>query len=384
MKKENNSVNYIQYGTKCNSEELKSFIKHTLYSNEQAEENGKPKTPICIWGEHGIGKTQTVENFAHENGYQFRYIAPAQFEEMGDLVGMPKIIETSDKQRSSTVFVPPDWIPREEGPGILLIDDVNRADDRILRGIMQLLQNYELVSWKLPAKWQIVLTANPDGGNYSVTPMDFAMLTRMMHVTLTFDVKAWAFWAEQNQVDSRGINFVLTYPESVTGERTTPRTLVQFFSNLMYIKDLKKEVALVKMLADACLDNNTVASFIAFINQDLNKLITPEEILSAKNFEKEVYIPVKSIVEQQTKRVDILSVILTRFVNYLNITKEKFKNTELDNIKNFLKMDFLPNDMRLIIMRDLASSDNKVLKNLIASDPELGMLLLDNKIGKNN
>ncbi|WP_299461507.1 AAA family ATPase [uncultured Microscilla sp.] len=370
----NNS--YIYYGTKCNTEELINFVKHTLTTNEIAENSGRLKTPICIWGEHGIGKTQTVENFAKANGYKFTYIAPAQFEEMGDLLGMPAInTNNSSEKDNSTVFIPPDWVPREEGPGILLIDDVNRADDRILRGIMQLLQNYELVSWKLPEKWHIILTANPDGGDYSVTPMDFAMLTRMMHITLTFDVKKWALWAEQNGVDPRGISFVLTYPEAVTGERTTPRTLVQFFENISPLKDLKKELGLVKMLADACLDSNTVTSFMAFLNNDLSKLITPEEIINTKSFEKEVYQKIKGLVDQKTKRVDILSVICTRLINYLTIAEAKFKQGQIDNIKKFLKMDFLPNDMRLIAAQDLVSSSNPSLKSIMA-DPEIGQLLL--------
>ena len=175
---------------------------------------------------HGIGKTQLIKEYAQRNGYHFRYIAPAQFEEMGDLVGMPKIT-TKESGHTETSIVPPSWVPQQDGPGIFLIDDVNRADDRILRGIMQLLQDHELVSWKLPSKWMIVLTANPDGGDYSVTPMDDAMLTRMMHVTLEFDVKSWAKWAELSNVDPRGIAFVLAYPEIVTGGRR------QFLRNLL-------------------------------------------------------------------------------------------------------------------------------------------------------
>ena len=93
--------------------------------------------------------------------------------------------------------------PTQEGPGILLLDDINRADDRILRGLMQLLQNFELFSWTLPPKWQIVATANPEGGDYSVTPMDDAMLTRLVHLTMVFDPKTWAQWAESAGVDSR-------------------------------------------------------------------------------------------------------------------------------------------------------------------------------------
>ena len=113
--------------------------------------------------------------------------------------------------------------------GILLLDDMNRADDRILRGCMQLLQNLELASWKLPPKWQIVVTANPDGGDYSVTPMDGAMLTRMLQHEMT---KAWAVWASAAGMDERFIFFVLMQFEIVQGERTTPRSLTQFFRQI--------------------------------------------------------------------------------------------------------------------------------------------------------
>ena len=52
--------------------------------------------------------------------------------------------------------------------------------------------------------------------------MDDTMLTRMMHLTLVFDPKSWTIWAEAAGIDHRGIDFVLTFPEVVTGIRTTP------------------------------------------------------------------------------------------------------------------------------------------------------------------
>jgi len=359
--------NYLYYGTKTAASEVQRFLEHAIHTNERSESQGRKKSPICIWGKHGIGKTQLVENIAETQDYKFAYIAPAQFEEMGDLVGMPRVID------GVTKFQAPDWVPTEEGPGILLIDDANRADDRILRGIMQLLQNYELISWKLPKKWQIVLTANPDGGDYSVTPMDDAMLTRMMHITMDFDVKEWAKWAEENSVDQRGINFVLTYPEMVTGERTTPRTLVQFFESISGIDDLSKDMGLVQMLADSCLDSNTVASFMAFINNNLSKLVTPEQIVNTTNFPADVLDHLKSIVMKGTLRVDILATLCTRLVNYLVINSVKPNKEQLTNIKSFIKIDFIPNDIRLSMAQDLVSASN--LKSIM-SDPEIGKLLL--------
>ncbi|MCB9763011.1 MAG: AAA family ATPase [Alphaproteobacteria bacterium] len=366
--------NYVFYGTSVASDELIGFVEHLVRSNLEAEAAGRRKTPICIWGRHGIGKTRIVEDTARAQGWRFAYVAPAQFEEMGDLVGMPAV------EGDRTVWRAPEWVPAEEGPGVLLIDDVNRADDRILRGIMQLLQNYELVSWRLPAKWQIVLTANPDGGDYSVTPMDDAMLTRMMHVTLEFDVSAWARWAEANGVDPRGINFVLTYPEIVSGERTTPRTLVQFFESIQSITDLKAQLGLVRILADSCLDEPAVAAFITFVQQGLSQLISPEELLGAKDFGP-AYARVRDAVEGETLRVDILATLCTRLVNHLSRRKERLTKPEIENLKRFLTMDLLPNDLRLTVAQELVRASDPGLKRVLA-DPTIARLLLSSKRGQ--
>lgn len=357
---------YIYYGTKTNTAEIQKFIQHVLHINNKPTDNQRKKTPVCIWGRHGIGKTQLVESIARENGYQFTYIAPAQFEEMGDLLGMPKIVDRE------TVMAPPSWVPTEDVPGILLIDDVNRADDRILRGIMQLLQNYELASWKLPPQWHIVLTANPDGGDYSVTPMDDAMLTRMLHITLEFDLNTWVSWALKAGVDERGVNFVLTYPEIITGSRTTPRSLVQFFDSIAPIADLKEELSLVGMLAEASLDANASSSFITYIQQNQSKLISPEEIINTKDFDAEVQNILHPLVVEE-KRYDILSTLCTRLILHLQSLEKKCSKPQLENIKKFLKMEMLPNDIRLSMLGDLMKLSTV---KMILTDPYISKLLL--------
>lgn len=364
----NNLHQYLYYGTHTTAIEIEKFILHVVKTNEQAIKENKKRKTVCIWGKHGIGKTELVEKLAKENGMKFAYIAPAQFEEMGDLIGMPKIID--DK----TIFMPPSWVPTENVPGILLLDDVNRADDRILRGIMQLLQNYELQSWKLPSQWTIVLTANPDGGDYSVTPMDDAMITRMLHVTMQFDVKAWSIWAEKNGVDERGINFVLTYPELISGERTTPRSLVQFFDTIAPIKDLKKEIAMVQLLAASSLDPIASTSFINFVQNNLSRLISPEEILNAKNFDKEVKEVVENMMQDHI-RLDILATICTRLTNYLLAREVKPNTLQLENIKKFLKLEVLPNDLRLSSVQDMIKHP---LLQPVAADPYVTELILLN------
>ena len=326
---------------------------------------GQKPTPVCIWGTHGLGKTDMVKEYANKRNWKFRYIAPAQFEEMGDLHGMPYISENKDGSKQ-TIYSAPDWVPTEEGPGILLIDDMNRADDRILRGCMQLLQNYELASWKLPPKWQIVVTANPEGGDYSVTPMDDAMLTRMIHTTMKFNAKVWAEWATSAGIDSRGISFVLTYPELINTSRTTPRSITQFFNLIKNIGDLKQNIELIYSLALSSLDEITANSFVSFINDDLSTLIEPAVILNAKDFN----VIKKKIVslskdENGGKRLDRLSTICTRLYLHLISTTYISEENNANNLVSFLLIDEIPKDLLMSLYMDLSKNASDEIKSML-------------------
>ena len=369
---------FIEYGKKGNSKELREILSHIFNRNNELSELEKKGTPICIWGTHGLGKTQIIRDYALEKKWKFSYIAPAQFEEMGDLHGMPTVVDPDRNIVGDeyTVYSPPDWVPREEGPGILLLDDINRADDRILRGCMQLLQNFELKSWKLPPKWQIVATANPEGGDYSVTPMDGAMLTRMLHTTLKFDAKIWAEWAYKANVDQRGISFVLTYPELVNSERTTPRSLTHFFEQIASIDNLKENLQLVEALALSSLDAVAVSSFIAFVNDELTQLIEPEEILDTDDFNS-ISKKIKdiSVDDSGAKRVDRLSTICARL--YLKLVSDSYlqEKNHGKNLVQFLLLDTIPNDLLMSLYIDLQKHGGDQIKEM-TRDKKLANKLL--------
>jgi len=363
---------YITYGARVSAASVAALLEHAV---ERLSQSNERPTPICIWGLHGIGKTELVREVARARGCDFVYLAPAQFEEMGDLVGMPRVV-TDEQGQALTHFAPPEWVPRSPGPGILLLDDVNRADDRILRGIMQLFQNYGLVSWTLPPRWLIVCTANPDGGDYSVTTLDEAMLTRMLHVTMVFDPYVWARWAERNDVDARGIHFVLAYPELVNGRRTTPRSLVQFFNSLRSLENLRENLGLVSLLAEAALDTETAQAFLSFVQLNLDQLPSPEEILSGSSFDAAVRRLERLVDEGQAKRMDILSIVVTRLTNYLLERKETLSPEGAECLRDFLLLPLLPNDLRLAMAQQLAQGRRPDLSAVYAA-PEIARLLLE-------
>ena len=257
-----------------------------------------------------------------------------------------------------------------------MLDDISRADDRILRGLMQLLQNYEMFSWKLPSKWQIICTANPDDGDYSVTTMDDAMLTRMLHVTLKLDIKSWASWAYKNAVDPRGIDFALIYPELLEGTRTTPRSLVQFLTHIASIKDLKAEIHRVTVLARATLDDATVRAFLIYVNEGLEHLVSAEEILETENFNQiKLRIEAASKGKTGTLRLDRLQAICSRLSMAIS-TEQYQKPTSLNckNIVQFLMLKSVPADLRYSVHREISSMDGERVR--LIQDPILAKLVL--------
>ena len=117
--------------------------------------------------------------------------------------------------------------------GIIILDDFNRADIRILKGTMQLIQDYKTLSWALPEGWTIFLTANPSESEdqYAVAELDGAMVTRMRHCQLEADKFEWAKWAEVEGIDKRGNDNFLTssnyYPWTVGVLRCTELVQVE-------------------------------------------------------------------------------------------------------------------------------------------------------------
>lgn len=77
------------YGARLDTVRLTRTLEHIFATNLQRQAAGHTGVPVCIWGTHGLGKTDTVKAFAKAHGWKFAYCAPAQFEETADLHGLP-------------------------------------------------------------------------------------------------------------------------------------------------------------------------------------------------------------------------------------------------------------------------------------------------------
>jgi len=380
------------YGHKGGHEELDIFLEDFIESSLDDEKNNPDERwAACIWGHPGIGKTSKIKAYRNKpvtwNGQEFdgwdvRDVPVAQFEEMGDIHGLPdkcvfvvksghegrwvscdaEILEgwkldgwkVDHEKGARTMYAPPDFVPSKPGPAIIIFDDANRTSQRIMKGLMQVFQTHGTVSWKLPPGCIIILTGNPGMQDFMVTELDEAIISRMVHFTLKHDAKQWVLWATANNLDPRGISFVSRYPEMmVTGQRTNPRALAKFFRYLKGIKDISsnEQVKRVRMFAQGVLDDTTVSSMLIFMQRDVELVIEPEAILDGEDWipahMKTLYDGVKNKKTGETeRRIDILAVTVDRLFAHMARPDFEQKSEHIKSFQAFATSKYLEEDMR--------------------------------------
>lgn len=358
------------YGPTIDITALKSLFDQLLQFESQASTSITNNLPICIWGPAGIGKTSVVHEYATQKNYQIVHLALAQLEEMGDLLGMP-----STKQ-AQTVFLPPDWVPTAEGPGILLIDDFNRADPRILNGIMQLLQEGRMMGWTLPLKWKIILTGNPMEDSYQVNLLDEAILTRMIHFNLSFNWEDWKKWALTQAFEPILIEFIKEYPDVLNEKRCNPRTYAQLCFYLKQLKNWENQLDQLELIAHSIIGEIPAKQLVAYLSRQQISLPTVSQILKAADFQTEVY---PKILERITffdgKTVDTFFLLKQRLIEEMNKRKQSLNQNELKNLKHFLMLKEMPGDLRFGMVQELMNMKHLELHQLLR-DPQLAKLIL--------
>jgi nucleoside-triphosphatase THEP1 len=366
-----------------NAEELKSFIKHMVNNNQHIQAQGKVPVAVNIEGDAGLGKTSTILQLGKELGMDVVKLNLSQIEELGDLVGFPVkeflVKNQEGKQRWITEaqvngalkagytvadkrmsHAAPEWIQGKGEGGFLILDDYTRADHRFMQATMEILDRQEYVSWKLPKNWHVILTSNPDNGDYNVTSLDVAQKTRFISVEMKYDVAVWAKWAETAGIDGRCINFMLMHPELVT-QRVNPRAITTFFNAISSIPKFEEQLPLIQMIGEGSVGADFSSMFTMFINNKLDKIISPEDILT----KDEAYVKgaiLSSVGQGDDFRADLSSVIATRVINYALTVADKggVPQPMIDRLaKLTTEFDGFTNDLRYYMVKEIVNG-NKV------------------------
>lgn len=138
---------------------------------------------FCLSGAAGQAKTEMLVDYFTNNGYTVFVKNFAEFEDSGDLIGIPY------KNGDTTTYAIPYWlkdiIDCKKEKILLILDDFTRSNPTILQATMELINKGSIGGNFLPKNCRIILTTNPsdDGGEeYLVSEIDQAQRTRYIEI----------------------------------------------------------------------------------------------------------------------------------------------------------------------------------------------------------
>lgn len=404
-------------GTPKNIDQIKKVINFVLDRNKELAEMGHVPVAMEIIGEAGLGKTTIQKQIADERGMHFVKLSLSQFDDLGDFTGYPtrafeytkdgkseyvfeQIKDIYDKAgwtptgESCTKWCPPKWLAGVSEPMYVLIDDWTRAQPRFQQAMMEFIDCQTYADNKLPKGSSIFLTSNPDNGAYQVNSIDPAMRTRFGSIEIRFDIEPWIEWALKNNIDGRCVNFFASYWREIMSGTSTegseeqmkinPRSLTKFFEMVGGVRDFDSELSQVHLLADMFLTDEVSSMFEQFVNNKLDKLPTPEEIVTgdADDIIKQLRSLFNAEIGVGTPAVfrsDIAFAVSRRITNYFKLQRECTGTLESDEIAalgKLLKVDMLfPTDINLYIAKTVYAIDRDACKAWV-SDSVLRKMIL--------
>jgi hypothetical protein len=187
------------------------------------------RTPVLFVGPGGIGKSECVKCKALGLGIGFVCLNLALMEP-SDLLGIPFV------RGGVTRWAPPSCLPRR-GSGILMLEDMNRAERHVLQPLLQLITERRLNDYRLPDGWTIVAAANPETAEYDVTPLDRAFRTRFVRVAVHADRTHWLAWATAHDVHPTILGVVRAHDQALLHVPPRVWTLVSRVLHAMTLEE---------------------------------------------------------------------------------------------------------------------------------------------------
>lgn len=389
---------------------LSQFITNA----EEQIRRGKRPSALCLEGAAGIAKTSLIKQIAEKHNYKIHQINTAMIDDLGILVGFPQR-EFKFRLQDNVSWIPseltdsyiaqggiyegesrmsyavPDWLktiePNEKF--ILLLDDFTRAMPTVMQASMTIVDEYKYASWVLPKNTIILLTTNPDDGQYNVTSLDIAQRTRFRYIKMKFSVDDWAAWAESDDLDSRCINFVISHPEVFKqdegigfGNKLNARSMTKFFYDIGALPDFSTKLAYVQEAGMGSVGEGFTRLFITFINNKLDKLPSPSDLF--KGTLDEAIRKIKEVTGDHTQagnynpaRASIISTRITNYVIYGN--HDKWTRTENERVVGLILSPVFSQDLKFAMAKKFKSSDAAAASSklqMIMQHPEIIKMII--------
>jgi hypothetical protein len=140
-----------------------------------------------LWGTRGVGKSSIVRQVAEQQGVPLVDLRLTTIEPV-DLRGAIY----ADEVQARTVWFPPEFLPGPEQPaGILFLDELTAADQRLQISAYSLILDRRVGQYQLPDGWQVVAAGNAAHHGAITHDMGTALADRLFHFHVQATIEAF-------------------------------------------------------------------------------------------------------------------------------------------------------------------------------------------------
>lgn len=328
---------------------------------------------VMFSGRHGVGKTEIIKTLFNERNLKWKYFSAATMDPWVDFIGIPKPVKREDGSEILKLIKPEEF--EDDAVEAIFLDEFNRAEDKVLNAVMELLQ-FKSINGRKFNNLKVIWTAvNPaDDSDYKVNSIDAAIEDRfLIKIKIPYKLDEKYLKNTHGNFATPFIKWWNDLPEehkySVSPRRldgaikiyNITKKLEDCLPNNLNILDLKKEIDNynVKFNLENMFnsDDNTIADFFnlensnKYFNQISNnkryfKKFAPfihEEILK-KELLKTNNPLIKNILEE--KNTELSNEIISEY------------NNKMSKINVALSNKIIPENMDLLNMKPIDNLDN--------------------------
>jgi hypothetical protein len=170
---------------------------------------------------------------------------------------------------------------------------------------------------------------------------------------------------------------LLLHPELVKGN-CNARSITMFFNAISSLPDFSKDLPLIQMIGEGSVGTEFTTLFTMFINNNLDKLISPKEILLHANHDHVLGKLKECIGEDNDYRADIASVLITRLINFsINYAEgNSVTQKEIDRLIKLSTVDqVITDDLRYVLIKKLLNGNKQKFQKLMLDQEVMKMAM---------
>jgi MoxR-like ATPase len=183
---------------------------------EQYSDPALRRRASMLWGTRGVGKSSIVRQVAEHFGVPLVDLRLTTIEPV-DIRGAIY----ADDVLAKTVWFPPEFLPSASEPdGILFLDELTAADQRLQISAYSLILDRRVGRYQLPDGWQVIAAGNAAFSGAVCHDMGTALADRMFHFNVQTVIDAFLDYAMSKSFAPEVMAYLKVRPDKLDDTQT--------------------------------------------------------------------------------------------------------------------------------------------------------------------